>query len=1006
MKHSLLLWLFVAISVVPALAQTRTIKGKVTDAKDGSGVPFATIKVEGSKSGTVTDQNGNFSINVDGDQTLVISSVGFTSKKVKATEGPLSISLTAGDNVLEEVIATGYTNTSRRKGTSAVGEITADKINNSNYIDINQTLQGQTPGVFVGGSSGMPGAVQAVRIRGIGSITGGASPLYVVDGTPIDGRDLNNTSALGLQSNDILANLNPNDVESVTVLKDAAATALYGSRAANGVIVINTKKGKNGVTTFGARAQYGKAKASFGKAKLMTAAEALKYDRDVMAINGYSQADIDDNFPTSLLDHSFDWWDAAFQTATIQSYGINATGGTDKTKFYLSGSYDNQQGTQIYSGVKKYSILSNITQKVNERMDVSLNLNLTNADYQSNVGGSYYSSPIIGAFFISPFQSPYKADGTLYTGLEDEFVNNSGTGDNFLYSQPRNPKGISNTRGLGSFAVSYKLFPFLKIQEKASMDMTYGIAKLFYDPTTGDGFNASDPTQSGTIDNQSVKATNLNNQLSASGGFDLGKDHKLDYTAIMEYTKYQTDNFLAEGKGLASGALKALDVAAIPNAVGGNGTSYTFLSYLGQVNYSFKDRYNLSGSIRTDGSSKFGANHRFGTFYSVGASWIVTEEPFMDAQKIFTDLKVRGSYGITGNADFGSLDNFVATQLYSYAAAYAGAPGSAPSTIGNKDLTWEKNKNANIGLDMGFLDNRLTATVDVYKRQTSGLLFSKPVSSTSGFQSQLTNIGSIQNKGIEALITSKNFDNGNGFSWTTTFNFTMNRNKIVELYNHQDITGSISIQREGEHVTSWYMAQWAGVDPANGDPLWKTADGKTTNSLNSAVRKVSGSAEPRYIGGLTNTFSYKGVALSVFFYGVTGNKVLDQTRILSDADGTYFGLNYSQQAGENYWRKAGDHAERPKPKIGGNRNANSAQSTRFLEDGQFLRLKNITLSYNLPQSVLRSAKIQNVRIFAEANNLVTWTKYTGWDPEQDASANEFFRYPPDKGVTVGLNLNF
>lgn len=1005
MKHSLLLWLLLAISVMPALAQTRTIQGKVTDAKDGSGVPFATIKVEGSRTGTVTDKDGNFSIEVNGEPVLNVSSVGYTAKKIKASAGTLTVSLEAGEKVLDEFIATGYTTTSRRKATSAVGEVSAKDINNTNYIDINQTLQGKTPGVFIGGNSGMPGAVQAVRIRGIGSITGGATPLYVIDGVIIDGRDVNNTSNLALQSNDLLANLNPNDIESVTVLKDAAATSLYGSRGANGVIVLTTKKGKAGVTVFQARAQAGKAKASFGKAKIMGPTEALKYDRDVLALNDFSQADIDSYFPAGSDKDGFDWWKAAFRTASIQDYGVSASGGTDKTKFYISTGYDDQDGTLIYSGAKKYSVLSNISQKVNNHMDIALNLNITDADYQSNMGGSYYSSPLIAAVFISPLQSPYKPDGTMYTGREPAFRGNAITGDNFLYSQPRNPKSINNTRGIGSLTVSYRFTDWLKLQEKVNEDYSYAVARLFYDPTTNDGYSP-DPSQAGEIDNQSVKASTLTNQLSLSGNVDISHDSKLDYTAIWEYTKFTTTNFLAIGKGLVSGALNSLDVTATPTNASGGGTSYAFLSYLGQVNYSFKDRYNLTASIRSDGSSKFDI-HRFGAFWSLGVSWNISDEPFMESQKIFSDLKLRASYGITGNADFGTtIDNFVAYRLYRFDASYNGAPGSIPASIGNPDLTWEKNKNANVGLDMGFLDNRLSATVDVYRRVTNQLLMNTPVSSTSGFTTRLVNVGSIENKGIEALITSKNFISGNGFNWTTEFNFSMNRNKILSLANNQDIAGSISIQRVGEHVNSWYMARWAGVDPANGDPLWYTADGKTTNNLGVAPRVIYGSAEPRFIGGLTNTFSYKGVSLGLFFYGVTGNKILDQTRVVGDADGAYLGYNYMTIAGENYWKKPGDHAERPLPIVGGNANSNSAQSTRFVENGSFLRLKNVTLAYNLPRSVLSPVKIKELRVYAQAANIFTATKYLGWDPEQDASGNEFFRYPPSKSITVGLNLSF
>lgn len=1002
MKSGLLLWLFVAISAIHAFAQTRTITGKVTDARDGAPVPFATIKIQGTNRGTTTDKDGNFTVQVDERQTLEISFVGYETKLVQVgNSSTINVSLAVGENVLTEYIATGYTNTNRRKMVSAVAEVGANQLANTPFVDVNQALQGKAAGVFVGGASGQPGAVQQVRVRGIGSISSGAAPLYVIDGIIVDGRDINKTSDLQLQSNDLLANLNPNDIESVNVLKDAAATALYGSRGANGVIVINTKKGKAGSTIFNMRAQYGILEPSFGKWEMMTPAESLKYNRDVLALNGATPAEIDAEYPMSLLDNAFNWRKAGYRTAATQDYGISASGGNDKTKFYISTSYTDQEGTVIHSDLKRFSVLSNISHKVNDRLDMGLNLNLSYTNTSSSADGARYGSPLLGGFFISPFQSPYKADGTLYTGLESDFV--SGSGDNFLYSTALNSNKLNNFRGLGAVNIGYRIFDWLKISEKANIDLVYGTTDLFYDPTTADGYNSADPLKSGSVYNANIRNVTFTNQLSASGTVDINSDNQLDYTAVMEYSRFRSNYFSAEGIGLVTGKLKVLDVTSTPQDVGGSGTEYSFLSYLGQVNYTFKNKYNFNASIRTDGSSRFGANNRYGTFYSLGASWRIIDEPFMKTQKVFSDLRLRGSYGVTGNADF---DNFVAQALYSYSTSYNGVPGNAPNTIGNDILTWEKNKAANIGLELGFIDNRITATIDLYRRVTDGLLMNTPVSSTTGFTTQQVNVGSVLNRGIEALISSKNIQSPNGFSWSTDLNFSMNRNKILSLYKDQDITGSISIQRVGEHVGSWYMARWAGVDESNGDPLWYTADGKTTNNLNLAERRVVGNSEPRFIGGLTNTFSYKGVGLSVFLYGVTGNKTLNQTRVLGDADGAYFGLNYNKQAGENYWQAAGDKAERPKPIPGGNRNANSAQSTRFLEDGSFLRLKNVTLSYNLPKRWVQSIKVSDIKFYAQAANILTWTKYTGWDPEQDMAANEFFRYPPAKSVTFGVNVNF
>jgi len=1006
MKHTLLLWLFVAISVIPALAQGRTIKGKITDAKDGQPVPYATVRIQGSNKGTTSDPNGNFTLEVLSGHSLIISSIGYTSQTVKLGESnAVNVSLTA-DNTLTEYIATGYINTNRQRKVSAITEVSSAKLANTPFVDINQALQGQAAGVFVGGASGQPGAVQNVRIRGVGSISASAAPLYVIDGIIVDGRDINGTSDLAVQSNDLLANMNPNDIESINVLKDAAATAVYGSRGANGVIVINTKKGKAGNTVFSARAQFGSSKASFGKSEMLSPEASLAYNRDVLALNGATPAEVDEEFPTSLLATGFDWRDAGFRTAHTKDYGISASGGNEKTKFYISTGYADQEGTVINSDFKRYTVISNLSQKVNDRFDVNMNLNLSQSDANNSMGGNYYSSPLLGSYFISPFQRPYKADGSLYTGLEPDF--NSASNDNYLYSTYRNDKKLTNVRALGNLTLGYRVFDWLKVQEKVNLDVVYGQADFFYDPTTGDGYNAADETKSGEVYNRSVRNTTLTNQFSISGDFKISDDHQLDYTAIAEYNRYKSRFFAADGIGLASTKLKVLDVTATPQDVGGSGSEYTFISYLGQVNYTFRKKYNLSGSFRTDGSSRFGANNRYGTFYSLGASWRIIEESFMKGQKVFSDLRLRGSYGETGNADFGTIDNYVAQQLYEYSNPYNNAPGNAPSTIGNTSLTWEKNKSLNIGLETGFFDNRITAAIDIYKRKTTGLLLNTPVSSTSGFTTQMANVGSMQNKGIEAIITTTNVDSKAGFIWKTEFNMAINRNKVTELFMGRDIAGANSTQlhRVGQPVQSWYLNEWAGVDKENGDPLWYTSDGKTTNNINLAERRIVGNSQPKFTGGLTNTFSYKGLSLSVFFYAVTGNKILNRTRILGDSDGAYFGFGYDALSAQNYWRQPGDNAERPKPIPGGNKNANSALSTRYLEDGSFLRLKNINLSYSLPDRWMRSMKISKITLYAQAANIATWTGYSGWDPEQDINALEFFRYPPAKSVTFGANINF
>jgi TonB-linked SusC/RagA family outer membrane protein len=474
----------------------------------------------------------------------------------------------------------------------------------------------------------------------------------------------------------------------------------------------------------------------------------------------------------------------------------------------------------------------------------------------------------------------------------------------------------------------------------------------------------------------------------------------------MEYQKFNSTSMSADGTGIVDGRLQVLNVTGTPQSVGGGETEYSFLSYLGQMNYTFNNKYSLSASIRRDGSSRFGANNRFATFYAVGGSWKVIDESFMENQKIFDDLRLRASYGTSGVADFG---NYVAQQLYSYGQTYDGAPGSAPSTPGNPSLTWEKNKQLDIGLEFSVLKSRLRTTVDWYRRISSELLQNVPVSRTSGFSSAQKNIGELENKGFEITINSTNVNTKN-FTWTTDFNVSHNQNKVLTLYKHQDIAGgTLGRTREGQPLNSWFLPVWAGVDPANGDPLWYLADGKTTtNSYATASRtenrKFVGSSLPEYTFGLSNSLNYQGFGLSFFLYAMTGSEVYDQNMSFIDADGLRYGWNYYKDADKNYWRTPGQKADRPKPVIGGNKNSASA-STRWIEDNDYLRLRNVTVSYSLPQSVVGRAKLTSARIFVTGVNLATWTKYKGVDPETALSGNDVFKYPVAKSITFGVDIS-
>jgi TonB-linked SusC/RagA family outer membrane protein len=966
----------------------------VTDTK-GNPVPFASVLVKGSSKGVTADEKGNFKLQVNDGATIVVNSQGFVSTEVPVTSTTsfINISLESSTNQLNEIVVTGYTIQRKKDATSSIARIGEDKFTNSPNVSILDNLKGNAAGVTAMSGSGQPGSVQAVRIRGINSISSANYPLYVIDGIIVASGQLNGSNQD--QSIDILSNLNPDDVESVNILKDASAIALYGARGANGVIVITTKKGKAGKTEFTARAQYGITKPNFGKLKLMNSRQFWDYERTAIKNAGYTDAQVNQLHPESELATDYNWLDAAFQDGHTYNADISARGGTDKTRYYLSGGVGKQDGILIGSNLRKYNLVSNIEQKVSSSFTMGLNLNLSYNDIKNAGAGNNYSSPILGSVGTAPIQSPYKSDGTMYTGREAEWFGL--TGDNFLYSTQYNFNNIRNFRTLAKLYGEYKIFNWLKLSQNLAIDWTDARQKIFQDARTSDGIGSN-----GSIFEADIQHKIYTTQTSLSGNFRIAQDHSFDYLAMLEYSYRDNSSIAASGKSLvANDKFRVLNATTVPVSVGGSTSTQAIASYIGNLNYSFKDKYNLNVSLRRDGASNF-TDHKTELFYAFGGAWRIIQENFMKQQNIFSDLKLRASYGTTGNLT--GLNDFIAYTLWA-PTGYDDQPAIYPSQLGNNDLRWEKTTSTDIGVEMAFLKSRLSVELDLYNKSTNQQLFNLPISSTSGFTTQPINLGKVNNKGIELTINSKNIESKN-FEWSTSFNVSYNKNKLIETKNNQDVVSGLTITRVGESLSSFYLRKWAGVDPANGDPLWYTADGKTTNSYSAAPRFVVGQALPRYVFGLTNTFSYKGISASILLYGVTGNKLYNQTRSYLDNDAyVYSGFNHLVSAGQNFWTKAGDNAERPKPIYGGNKNSASS-STRFLEDGKYLRIKNIKLGYTLPRNLLHNTGLQNVTVYGQAENLVTWTKYTGMDPEMDASGNEFFKYPVGKVITFGLNIGF
>ncbi len=1001
MKKCTLLLFFSLLSVVGLMAQ-RTVTGVVTD-DTGEVLIGATVLVKGTTIGSITDLDGAFSIDVpEGSDMLNISFIGFASQDVDIA-GLSEVVVQLGEGtLLDEIVVTGYGEKEGRKIISSVSTVDKAAIENKPLTDVNQILQGQAPGVFTTANSGQPGAQQQVRIRGTGSINAGRNPLYVIDGIIME---TGNFAQLDATSNavDVLAQLNPNDIDNITVLKDASATALYGSRGANGVVLITTKRGKAGKTNITAKIQYGQVSPNFGNFRLMTAEEQWNYERVALANAGLSQEAIDTRRPESLLDMTTNWLDEAFRIGETYNAELQASGGNDKTKFFISGGHNVQEGTLIESTFNRSSFRSNIDHKANNRLNLSLNLNGSLSKQNNAVNGNRFQSPLAQFYTHTPMQSAYQADGTLYTGMESDW-GAAVIGDNFLYSQPLNYVNINTARLIGKISGDYSILDNLKLTQSFNVDWIDIESSDWDDPTTNDGVN-----DGGNLTNAFTNVQTYTSQTLLKYFADFGTNHTVDFLVGTETQSFTLDQFSAAGKGFASGNLQTLNSAAESNGVGGSITNYSFLSYLGAANYDFADKYYISASFRRDGSSRFGANNRWANFWSIGGSWIISEEAFLSNVSLVDNLRLRGSYGTSGNADLPS--NFISQELYGFGNAYLGSPGSSPTQIANPDITWETSRGYNFGLDFTILNNRIGATIDYYNRTSEDLLFQVPVSSTSGFTTAWENIGKLRNNGLEFQLNLNPIkpSRAGGFSWSIDANYSANRNEILELPEGEDIIQGRQILREGEAIRSFYTQQWAGVNPADGTPLWYTYDDDgnetgITGTYGQADRKVFGNAAPDFIVGLTNTFAFKGLRLSAFFYAAQGHQIYNSTSRFTDSDGLRFGWAHTAAA-LDYWEQPGDISARPAPIAGGNNGAFS-HSTRYLEDASFIRLRNISLSYSLPSSMMQRAKMQGATLYVQGQNLWTLSNYGGLDPEGDEDGDEFFRYPVGSAVTFGVDINF
>ena len=977
--------MFLIIVGTTLWAQERVITGKVFAGTYDSVLAGATITVKGTRKSAMADDQGGFQLKITApNPVLVVEYLGYNKKEVAVFgKSPVNIFLIANPSVLNEVVVTGYGQQSRRTLTSAITSVSAKEIANVPQASANSLLQGRAAGVQVNNNSGTPGGGVFVRIRGSQSITAGNEPLYVLDGIPLQSDNLSSIG-LGGSVTSPLADINPADIESMEVLKDASATAIYGARAANGVVLITTKKGANKKAKISAGVYYGDQVAT----KLPAVVDGPTFamlQNEAAKNNGTAIPYAD---PASQM--NTDWTSYVFQHAKLHNIDLSVTGGTEKVKYFISANNFLQQGILKNSDYDRSTLRANIDFNATSKLKIG-----TNFLYSRNNRGRLRNDDNIlggleGAFFFPHNLPVFQADGT-YTKF--------GTFENPIAAVEHSKISMTTNRLLSTTYAELDILKGLKFRANFSVDYSNVFESLYDDTWTNAGFSV----------NGSAQVISLNNIIWAQEDYFtyskvFGK-HTFNLVAGVSSQESKTYSSRASGTQFPSDDFRTISSAAVQTA-STTGSSWGLASGFSRLTYDFNKKYLATLTFRHDGSSRFGKDHQYGNFPSAAVGYVLTEEKFMERIPAISNLKVRASYGHTGNQN---IADFASRGLWSGAAAYASLAGTTPSQLSNPDLKWETTKQTDIGIDIGLLKNRLNITADYYYKKTVNLLLQVPTPRSTGFESLYQNFGSLQNKGWELAITADILRSTNGLNWNFNFNVSGNKNKILKLaspfvvYNRD-----IFRYQEGAEMYSFYLHEQTGVDPKTGAPTWTdvNGDGKFDPNVD---RKIVGSANPKLFGGFTNTLNFKDFDLMFFFQYSYGNKQLNWNRFFLEHGGTR-ATNYSTSQLDR-WQNPGDVTMIPK--MNAANYASDLRSSRFLEDGSYIRLKNISFGYNVPSALFTKLHLSTVRFYVSAQNLITITKYTGLDPELTGTAAtaltqgiEFFSMPSPRTIMGGINISF
>ena len=929
-----------------AFAQDITVTGTVTDATTQETVIGAAVQLKGSTTVyAMTDDLGYYSLNVPSNGVLVVSFLGYKTVEIPVNgRSRIDVALELEAEMLEDVVVIAYGTARKEANTGSVATVTGDVIAESPVTSVDKMLSGKMAGVQVTASSGQPGASSEIRIRGISSINAGNDPLWVVDGIPV----MTGNQSYFTNTGNAIASINPNDIESITVLKDAAAASIYGSRAANGVILVTTKSGQAGKTRFTARVK-------------------------------------------SILNREMTNWLREFtKVGLLQEYEINAQAGSDKGRFYASLSYQDNEGIAYGIDFQKFQARVNSDYQLTKTLSIGTRVNLAYTDQDDTPMQSlYYSNPLWGGLLILPWTPFYDQDGNYNVNISE----NSNT--NPLYTATNDDQWERQYRVQGTMYLQWEPIRGLVIKTNNSVEGTFGEGRRYWAPDPGASIGTLQTSNTYYLQLTTSNTISYNNTWGDHGFSILGGQEAmmLDYKYYYAYAPSVDANIPYLNTSVASS-----------DEVGYGASKETLLSFFGRAEYDYASRYYVNASIRGDGSSLFGANNRWGLFWSASASWNIHNERWMQGTSDWlTMLKLRASYGVNGN---NSISSYRAYGVYA-STAYNGTTGMLPSQPANDNLSWEKNKTWNVGVDFGFFDNRLTGTIEFYDRLTTDMLLDKRVPATSGFTSNFMNIGSLKNTGIEFQIEGE-IIRTDDWNWSVGANLAWNKSKVLDLGDNEFLSYSGDSRLRhivGESFYTFYLRDYYGVNPSNGEALWVTEDGKLTNDYNKARYYNAGSPEPKLYGGFNTTVSWKGLSLSAFFEYKWGNKVYLLENRYYTSDGNQMGTNQSIYA-LDYWEKPGDTGTNPRPVAGNTSESYNFGSDRWLEDGSYIRLKDITLSYNLPQRALDKIKLQGLKFYVSGLNLYTFHDVSYWDPERGATGIGAGIYPMTKTIVGGIELTF